>query len=269
MKPEPEHPALAALTERVGHFRLVFRWPQRTSSLLLPLLFILSVAVHGVAFYIFQVQYPPTIVSAPPPAQVTLLTGETPQGAALLKWIETRDPATAAGVVRAAAPPLEELRYEPSYAKAQTQPLEPEPDLAPVAIPPAHTLLDWTAAREKATAREPSRRVISHLRFSESLRGRDAAPGAPLGLEARSSANLHRSVFLTAVSDRGEVRYCFLQEQSGDPAMDSQAEHLLRDHPFTHADGGPALEWGYSVFTWGAEAYAPAPSPTPTGTPGT
>lgn len=261
MKTETEHGALAALAARVEHYRLVFRWPERTSSLLLPLLFIISVAIHGVALYIFQVQYPPTVVSAPPPAQVMLLTGDTPQGAALLKWVEARDPATAARGMSPPPPAIQEIRYEPSYATVQVQPLEPEPAAEPMTLPSAHTLLDWTCQREALPIPEPPKRVVSSLRFSEKLRARDAAPGAPLNLAVRSGVNLHRAVFLTAVSGRGEVRYCFLQEQSGDAAMDAEAERLLRDHPFAPSD--TPLEWGYSVFTWGAEAYAPQPSPTP------
>lgn len=262
MKPaDMEHRALAALAAQVEHYRLVFRWPERTSSLLLPLLFVISVAIHGLAFYIFQVQYPPTAVSAPPPAQVTLLTGDTPQGAEMLKWVEARDPATAARVMTAGAPALKEIEYVPSYASAQTLPLEREPAMEPVEIPPAHTLLDWTAASGHRTPAPERKRVASSLHFSEKLRARDAAPDAPLDVPRRSTVNLHRTVFLAAVSDDGQVRYCFLQERSGDPAMDSLAEKLLRGHPFT-ASGTP-LVWGYAVLTWGAEAYAPEPTPTP------
>jgi hypothetical protein len=261
MKPEMEHRALAAFAAQVEHYRTVFRWPERKASLLLPVLFVISVAVHGLAFYIFQVQYPPTAVSAPPPAQVTLLTGDTPQGAALLKWIEARDPATAARVMTAGAPALKEIVYTPSYAEAQTQPLDQEPSVEQVPIPAAHSLLDWTYERPKATPPEPPKRVVSSLKFSHVLRDRDAAPNMPLNLSLRSTVNLHRAVFLAAVSGEGEVRYCFLQERSGDPAMDSQAEALLRSHPFLPS--GNALEWGYAVITWGAEAYAPEPSPSP------
>ncbi|XHR27856.1 MAG: hypothetical protein ACFUZC_18230 [Chthoniobacteraceae bacterium] len=261
MKPEPEHGTLSALAAQVEHYRTVFRWPERRSSLLLPLLFVISVAVHGLAFYIFQVQYPPTAVSAPPPAQVTLLTGDTPQGAALLKWVESRDPATAARVMSAGAPALKEILYTPSYAAAQTQPLDQDPPVDPVPMPPAHSLLDWTCERPRTATPGAPKRVASSLKFSESLRKRDATPGTPLALTSRSTVNLHRAVFLAAVSGEGQVRYCFLQERSGDPAMDSQAEALLRAHAFLPS--GTALEWGYAVITWGAEAYAPEPTPTP------
>lgn len=255
---------LAALAAQVEHYRLVFRWPERTASLLLPGLFVLSVAAHAVAFYIFQVQYPPSVASAPPPAQVALLTADTPQGAALLKWVEARDPATAARLQTVAPPGLGEVSYIPSYAAAQTLPLEQEMPSAPDRFPAANNLLDLIEA-PAPTPEAVSRRVASTLAFSESIRSRDKEPGTPLPLTAKSSANLRPTVFLVGISDRGEASYCFLQERSTDPAMDAQAEALLRQHAFHHS--GVPLEWGYATFNWGAEAYAPAPSqPAPPAT---
>lgn len=248
---------LAALAAQVEHYRLVFRWPERTASLLLPALFIASVAVHAVAFYLFQVQYPPSVSSAPPPAQVTLLSAASPQGAELLKWVESRDPATAARPVQASPPSLSEIRYIPSYASAQTLPLEQQAASETIGYPSAWNLLELMD--EPAALPAPaSQRAASSLAFSESLRSRDTAPGAPLPLAVKSRANLRPTVFLVGIGGRGEVRYCFLQERSTDPAMDAQAETLLKEHAFTRSDA--PLEWGYATFTWGAEAYAPEPS---------
>jgi len=271
-----ERRGLAALAAQVGHYRLVFRWPERTASLLLPALFVLSVAAHALAFYIFQVVYPPALASAPPPAQVTLLTPDTPEGAALLRWVQAQDPATAARLQEIAPTGLGEIRYTPSYAVVHTLPLETEPPAAPIGFPAAHSLLDFSATKEPAPEEAPRRAVTSALSFSGALHVRDAAPARPPCITSKSNPNLRPTVFLAGIGDRGEVRYCFLlapnggDPSSGDHDMDKQAETLLRAHRFAPAEA--PLEWGFATFTWGADAYAPQPTqplPQPPAVPGT
>ena len=257
---------LAALAAQVGHYRLVFRWPERTVSLLLPALFVLSVLVHALAFYLFQVVYPPAVASAPASAQVTLLTPDTPEGAALLRWVQAQDPATAARTPEVTPAGLGEILYSPSYAAVRTLPLETEPAVEICGFPAAHNLLDFSGS--KAPAPEPSRRAVaSALSFSDALRARDVAAETPRGvITSRSNPNLRPTVFLAGIGDRGEVRYCFLMApsggdpSSGDPEMDKQAEALLREHRFTPSE--TPLAWGFATFTWGAQAYAP-PQPQP------
>ena len=265
----------AALAAQVGHYRLVFRWPERTASLLIPALLVLSVAVHALAFYIFQVVYPPAVASAPPPAQVTLLTADTPEGAALLRWVQAQDPAIAARPREITPAGLGEILYTPSYAAVHTLPLAMEPREEPIGFPAAHSLLDFSAPREAPLEEAPRRGVSSALSFSAALRARDASPDVPPAATPKNSPNLRPTVFLVGVGDRGEVRYCFLLDpnggdpSSGDHEMDKQAEALLRAHNFTHAE--TPLEWGFATFTWGAEAYAPQPSqplPQPPAVPG-
>lgn len=265
MSPEPR--GLAAFAARVEHYRLTFRWPERTASLLLPALFLLSVAVHGLALFVFQVVYPPAVASAPPPAQVTFLSPGTPQGDALLRWVAVQDPARAARAEGAAPAPLGEIGYTFSYAAAQTPPREAEAPREPAPFPAAHNLLDFTPGTAAAEPGNASRwGVPSGLRLSETLRTRESAgPSAPLRLRLKSTANnLRATIFLVAVGDRGEVRYCFLHASCGDRDMDTQGEALLRGHTFTVSE--TPLEWGFAAFTWGADAYAPA-SPTPSARP--
>lgn len=259
----------AALAAQVEHYRLIFRWPERSASLVMPAFFLFAVAVHAFAFYIFQVVYPPTLVNAPPPAQVTLITPATPQGAALLQWVQAQDPAAVASVQEVLPPALGEIRYTPSYATVQTLPLNAEFPPEPVTFPSAFNLLDY---RESAAPTAPVTplAVASSLAFSESLRGRDTAASPAIVPVAKSQANLRPTVFLVGVNDRGEVRYCFLQESSTDQGIDTEAEALLRGRAFSHSE--TLLEWGFATFTWGAEAYAPRPassSPQPATVPGT
>jgi len=247
----------AALAAQVEHYRLVFRWPERSASLVLPTLCILSVLVHACAFYLFQVVYPPAVLSTPPPAQVTLFTPGTPEGDALLRWVQAQDPATTARPQEVTPEGLGEIRYNPSYATAHTLPKEPTPPAESSGLPSAWCLLDLADAKT-AAPESPRQAVATSLAFSERLRSRDAAPNAALKITVKSSASLRPTTFLVGIGDRGDVRYCFLSNPSGgDPSsgdleIDVQAEALLREHNFSHSE--TPLEWGVATFTWGAEA---------------
>ena len=260
-------PSLAALAAQVEHYRLVFRWPERSASLLLPAFLLLSLVVHAFAFFLFQVAYPPTVSLSPPPAQVTLITPDQPESAAFLRWVQAQDPAIAASVEEVAPPSgLGKRLYRPSYATARSYPMEVEPPQTSPGFPAARSLLDpRDAPTAAATSPAPRPAVATSLTFSRGLNARDAAPGAPLALATPSRANLRPTVFLVGIGAKGEVRYCVPQAgsegaSSGDPQVDAQAEILLRAHPFSPSP--IPLQWGFATFTWGAQAYASA-APAP------
>jgi hypothetical protein len=67
--------------------------------------------------------------------------------------------------------------------------------------------------------------------------------------------------FLIGVSDKGEVRYVFIQDASGDKSLDDSAAALLQK---AHFRGIAApLTWGFATFYWGASTYT---QPATTGT---
>lgn len=256
-------PSLAALAAQVEHYRLVFRWPERSASLLLPAFLLVSLVVHAFAFFLFQVAYPPAVSLAPPPAQVTLITPDRPESAAFLRWVQAQDPAIAASIQEVAPPPgLGNRLYRPSYATARSFQMEAEPQQALPDFPTARSLLDATDSPKAAATAVPERlAVATSLAFSEGLGARDAAPHAPLKLATPSRVNLRSTVFLVGVGAKGEVRYCFPQAgsegaSSGDPKVDAQAELLLRAHSFSPSP--TPLQWGFATFTWGAQAYESA-----------
>ena len=238
--------------------KLIFRWPERSASLVLPSLFVLSVAVHALAFYLFQVVYPPTVSIAPPPAQVTLLNASTPENRALLRWVDAQNPAKNDSIQDLTPPGLGDVYYTPSYATAQTSPKPVEHLPEAVAFP---TVWD-SLALSSPPAEEPyftPKTVPSSLAFSENLQSRDLNPGAPITLASKTSANLKPSQFLIGVSDRGEIRFCFLQASSDDPAIDREGESILRQRDFRPVGAGSdVLSWGFATFTWGAQVFKPA-----------
>ncbi len=240
--------------------RLIFQWPERNASFVLPLLFVLAVGVHALTFYGFQVVYPPVASTMPPAASVTLITPSSPANAALLEWIDSQDPAKAPRLQETLPAGLGEIAYLPSYATVQTLPKPAEPAAESTFYPPAYdplTLLaPVTAARETPRGAAPSL-----LTFSEALQQRDAGKREPMAVATRAEGSLLPSVFLIGIGDRGEILYTFLQASSGSRALDEEAERILLRHEFSRQEGAPEVVWGFATFTWGADAFA-APIPS-------
>jgi len=227
---------------------LVFRWPERSSSLLLPAFFALAVAVHAMAFYLFQVVYPPTASIAPPPAHVTLLTPATAENRALLSWLEHQAPRP----VVIPGEPSPGIAYTPSY---RTGGPPPRSTIAEVA-----TALPWPSGLPPASRRsapaEPTRPgIASTLRVSESLRPRAASLPATVALAPEQGSRLP-TVYLAAVTAEGEISHLFLQSGSGDPALDDAAGKYLRTLSLLKAPGAPLL-WGTVTLVWGAGGQTP------------
>ena len=229
--------------------RLIFRWPERNVSFALPLIFLTSVAVHALTFYVFQVVYPPTPSISPAPGQVTLLT-KGPENEMLLRWVDAQDPAAACSQ-EISLPDLGDVCYVPSYAREQSLPKMEEPREKAV-FPPARDPLAPLASL--ATPAKAPQAVRTTLTFSEALQNRNAAAEEPVKITHKSAVALHPTEFLAAIDDRGEVRFCFLQASCGDRCIDSQAEDILRAHGFRHTDSPTPLLWGFATFIWGREA---------------
>ena len=113
---------------------LVFSWdPPRKRRRALIVFLILSVALHALCFYIFQIVYPPTVALMPPPARVTLISPDDPESLALLRWVEAEDPAlttTTQRLPEAKSLVLPPIRRRPSYASHQPK-LKTPPPLTP------------------------------------------------------------------------------------------------------------------------------------------
>lgn len=251
----PLRPASASQT--IGQ-RLIFRWPERSASFVLPSLFLASVAAHALTFYVFQVVYPTTVSIAPPPTQVTLLPPSSPENKALLRWVDGQDPAAAARLQEATPPKLGEIHYSPSYAAARTLPELAEQTPETISFPQAQDSLALIAPTT-THGDSPHTVVHSSLTLSKSLQARDAAPGEAVVPGSKSSLSLQPTTFLIGISDRGELRYCFLQNGSGDSVIDQEGEKVLRQHAFKRTDSPNLTEWGFATFVWGAEAFAPPP----------
>ncbi len=234
---------------------LTFHWPDsRHVSFALPAFIVLSLFAHAVSFYIFQITYPPSAYIAPPPAQVSLLTANSPENESLLRWIEAEDPAIAAKPPEVVPENLLTLDYKPSFTQVRAQPKTIPEAPQNFAYPPARSPLALieSALPHEAVAEPAQTALHTTIHFSGALENRNVTK--PMPLEFHSSATeLQPARFLIGVSGRGEVRYVFLQASSGDKAIDEQAESQLRKSEFSNAS--EAIIWGMATFSWGADAF--------------
>jgi hypothetical protein len=249
---------------------LIFGWekPGR-GKLTLGGFLLASLVLHAFGFYLFQIVYPPAVALLPPPGRVSLIAANSDEGRQLLRWIEAEDPALASTTQ---APPdtralvMPTIQHAPSYLGRQPAlkdlPPGPPPLSIPSARPPAPVERPATSATAVATS-VPT--VVSFSPEFDSLR----APQMPQPMFVASGRDTPGPArFLMAVNEKGEVRYCFLQVSSGDPALDEQArKHLAATRfPAIPSSSGPSsLTWGTATLEWGNDVTpAPAPSSTPT-----
>lgn len=233
---------------------LTFNWPDhRHISFALLGWIMLAFLAHGLAFYVFQIVYPPSARIAPPPAQVSLLAPTSAENRELLRWIEAHDPALLAQPQRAAPPVAFDVPYTPSYATLDSVPLVPEPPAAPASLPSALSGSDLIerALRPAPRPPEPVPPIATSIRFNGPLE--KMSDNVRPALVSGSSRQLTPARFLIGV-EAGSARFIFQQESSGDPAMDAQARAALERAHFSPEETETA--WGFAIISWGADAFA-------------
>lgn len=253
---------------------LVFNWHSpRGEKLAITICLALSVMAHALCFYIFQIVYPPTVALLPPPARVTLITPASEEGRTLFRWIDAEDPALAFTTRRPQETTLRALpkaEHVPSYSAI-------EPTLKN--IPPLERDLRIPSGQPPGAvhfAREKTAPPISVVKTSVSFSNELKTFGAPILPEpafVASNEEMPETIrFRVAVSNLGDVRYCFPINSSGDPALDKQARlYIARCRfPQNPANAGKAdsfLTWGTATIVWGNDIARPQPAPATTVTP--
>jgi hypothetical protein len=218
---------------------------------------LLSVCVHAFGFYMFQTIYPPAGRVRPPPVQVGLLSPGTPEADAILRWIDSEDPALAAQPARAPIPDLMTLPYIPSYKSVHARPAMARAPDQPIPYPDGASGLDLVklAASRPAVPPPPAAPAATAISFSGPLTGAALDPLPSLaGIREADLVALQPARFLLGVSERGEVRYVFIQEASGDKNVDAGAGRILEQVRFRPS--AAPLTWGFATFYWGSAVYA-------------
>ena len=256
---------------------LVFDWdPPRRRQLTILGFLAFSAGLHALCFYLFQIVYPPTIALLPPPARVNLISARTEEGRVILRWIEAEDPALASTTQRpkdskTIASPT--MRHVPSYLSTQPALKELPPAdqnvIAPSAQPPAPVPMQ---PRPKPAA---AGIAVTTVHFAEEMEGLGKLERPAMRFVASSKEAAQAARFRVGVTTQGEIRYCFLQESSGDAALDEQARKYLalcRFAPIQSASAGPeskiqnGMLWSTATIEWGNDVAAP-PAPASTVSP--
>ena len=227
-----------------------------------------SLVVHALGFYVFQIVYPPAVALLPPPGRVSLIASSSDEGRVLLRWLDAEDPALASTT----QPPADgrslvmpTIQHAPSYLTRQP-PLKELPPLPlelriPSARPPA------PLERAPAKVQIVPKLVLTVIRFAPELEALGSAQTPGLKFNASGRESPQAAQFRVAVNDNGEVRYCFLQNSSGDSALDEQARKYLalsRFSPIANRKSQMAndLTWSTATMEWGNDIVA-APPPSP------
>jgi hypothetical protein len=247
---------------------LIFGWdtPARGKWTIVGFLFA-SLAVHALGFYLFQILYPPAVALLPPPGRISLITPNSDEGLLLLRWLNAEDPALASTT----QPPVDgksltmpTIQHAPSYLGRQPPLREAPTAPAELRVPSAHPPVP--VERLAPRPQSPAKTAPTVVRFSPEFdkQGPAQSPDFKFGTSGRESPQAAR--FRIAVDEKGTLCYCFLQDSSGDAALDAQARAYLMLCRFSStADPAPAptgFTWGTATVEWGNDIVSSS-SPAP------
>lgn len=238
---------------------LLFRWERPRQRRYAVAGFLLaSVALHALCFYVFQVVYPPAISLLPPPAQVSVIAPTSSEARTFLNWLNAEDPALASQTQRAAdarAFQLPKLAHLPSYIAVPPTLKDLPPRRVVLAAPDA--LAPGPVPVAPAPQPIPPLVAPSAIYFSDPLRSMLVAhPDLAFRASTREAPQAAR--FRLAVDSLGVVRYTFLEQSSGDAALDAQARRDLALSRFQPAPGqSKELVWAIATFEFGTDLELP------------
>ena len=250
----------------------MFNWnkPRRRGLVFLGFV-ALSLIVHVAGFCLFQIIYPPALSLLPPPARVSLITSGSEEGRTILRWLEAEDPALASSTVRPVEMKpvsLPVVEHVPSYRSTEPTLRNAPPLIAdlrvPSSQPPGPVLLPRSRPPEKFAA------LPTTISFSKELASLGAPVRAAMKFVASTNEAPQAISFRIAVSPRGEIRYCFAMNSSGDRELDEQARRYLAlcRFPGKSAANGEDLVWGTVTIGWGNDlVLLPQPKSAGTTTP--
>jgi hypothetical protein len=236
---------------------LTFQWPpERGFPYVLFVCVAGSLLAHAGTFFLFQIVDPHRVTIPQPAPHVSILTPNTPENVALLRWIEAEDPALIATDNSVPPPGLVGVRYVPSFAAPRTAPLgSPIEKSQEVLFPPAVTRLAAVEAVPAPVVLAPATTsATTQIRFAGELATRALVRNPALKAPQLATAPVAPTILLAGVNDNGEIRYQIVQQPCGSPKLDELAISHLRRLSFAAA--GAPITWAHVTFAWGADAYA-------------
>jgi TonB family protein len=226
-----------------------------------------SVLLHALCFYIFQIIYPPAVALLPPPGRVNLIAPNSEEGRVLLRWLEAEDPALASTT----QPPADgkslsmpTIQHAPSYLSRQPALREPPPLVPDLRVPSAQP--PGPVETPPVQIQTEPKISTTTVRLSPELETLGAMLAPEMKFAASSREAPEAAQFRVAVNESGAVRYCFLENSSGDSALDEQARKYLAlcrfspmSSPASKIENG--LLWGTATVEWGNDIAPPTSQP--------
>lgn len=243
---------------------LVFVWdhPRRRRRAVIGFL-VASIVLHALCFYAFQIIYPPAVALMPPPGRVTIIAPNTDEGRLLLRWLEAEDPALASTT----QPPadgkslaLPTIQHAPSYLARQPALKEMPPPLPDPAVPSARP--PGPVEPPRTPMQTAPKITPTIVRLSPELETLGPLEGPEMKFTASGHESPQAALFRVAVDEHGGVRYCFLDNSSGDTALDEQARKYLARARFSairHPQSAIRNDftWGMATIEWGNDIIVP------------
>jgi hypothetical protein len=251
------------MTEAGDRARLLFDWAAaQHGSRRLALWLLAAVLLHGGAYLLFRVTYPPLSPTRISDATLYVLLPNSPQAQRLEPFLAAADPALFAPERmhgrEMPVPPIP--AYQPSFAAA-TPLLEPLPDSQPRVLPPLIRDFGPVPVAEAPAARpvQPAPATATQVVFSAPLQARAPSRQPKIRFVARPGDQLAPARFLIAVAPDGRVLHVLKDPDSsgiapGDEnkALDDAASQFLMNLWFQRGPDSQ-VAWGTATFHWGLD----------------
>jgi len=227
----------------------IFDWQPIRWNTRLFLLILLSILLHLIAFYLFQIIYPATKTLPPATAQIEVLDWQRPEDRGVLEWTEVHDPSkltlprSDSNIVTKLIPD-----YRPLWNDLNPRRTTPDLETDPVPVQSEPSLL---TPRLLFANRTPPPVPASQTPFRSSwvlgpnLKRRAPSRLAPLPTTDRL---LDPCQFFVRVNAAGNVTQLFLLHSSSDASSDEKAAAWLRDVRFAPAASD---SWDTVRIHWG------------------
>jgi hypothetical protein len=228
---------------------LIFDWQPIRWNTRLFLLILLSILLHFVAFYLFQIIYPATKTLPPATAQIEVLDWQRPEDRGVLEWTEVHDPSkltlprSDSSIVTKLIPD-----YRPLWNDLIPRRRTPNLETNPV---PGQSEPSLLTPRLLFATRTPPPVPANHTMFRSSwVLGSSLERRAPTELSPLPTTDrlLEPCQFFVRVNPAGKVTQLFLLHSSNDASADEKVAAWLREIRFS-----PAAEdsWDTVRIDWG------------------
>lgn len=236
--------------------KLLFDWPTRHHvHLVLPLMLVVSFALHALGVVVFRAARPQSRPSPERAARVWFLPPGSPQAARVMPMLAASDPAVFSPGEISARDRLSrpESEYVPSF-DSESPELVPLPEAGRKMLGPVGPVVAAVRSDSPAPAPPPARPGLpTRLRPGGDLADREVALPADAAFHAPPRQGLLPLEFLVSVSPQGRVLYLFPMNSSGNETIDREALRVLTRARFAARKEAPGATWGTATFLWGAD----------------